>query len=129
MAVLPPLPAHSPSFHPFPPFTPTTPTPHPPTPPTPQEFAAFLRVQTVSELVVDRTASNELLKITFNMRWGGGGAVKRGGSWSAEGFAKGGVVSRMQQATQRVEEEAFNRRAGGRRALFSCGHACLKQPF
>ncbi|GBF88062.1 disulfide-isomerase [Raphidocelis subcapitata] len=31
------------------------------------EFAAFLRVQTVSELVVDRSASNELLKITFNI--------------------------------------------------------------
>jgi hypothetical protein len=34
----------------------------------PQELAAFLRVQTVSELVVDRSTSNELLKVTFNIR-------------------------------------------------------------
>jgi hypothetical protein len=45
----------------------------------PQEFAAFLRVQTASELVVDRSASNELLKVTFNIRWGsGGGGVQLG---------------------------------------------------
>ncbi|GBF88082.1 disulfide-isomerase [Raphidocelis subcapitata] len=31
------------------------------------EFAAYLRVQTVSELVVDRSHSNELVKVTFNI--------------------------------------------------------------
>lgn len=34
-----------------------------------QELSSFLRVQTVTEMVVDRTASNELLKVTFNIRW------------------------------------------------------------
>ncbi|KAI8472288.1 MAG: protein disulfide isomerase [Monoraphidium minutum] len=31
------------------------------------ELSSFLRTQTVSEMVVDRSASNELLKITFNL--------------------------------------------------------------
>lgn len=31
------------------------------------ELAAFLRVQTVSELIIDRSPSNELLKVTFNI--------------------------------------------------------------
>jgi hypothetical protein len=34
-------------------------------------------VQTVSELVVDRSASNELLKVTFNIRWAGSDATGR----------------------------------------------------
>jgi hypothetical protein len=33
-----------------------------------QEFGAFLSIQTETEMVVDRSASNDLLKITFNMR-------------------------------------------------------------
>lgn len=34
-----------------------------------QELSAFMRVQTVSEMVVDRSDSSELLKVTFNIRW------------------------------------------------------------
>lgn len=33
-----------------------------------QELGAFLSVRTTSELVVDRSPQNELLKITFNVR-------------------------------------------------------------
>lgn len=33
-----------------------------------QELSAFLSTRTTSELVVDRSPQNELLKITFNMR-------------------------------------------------------------
>lgn len=33
-----------------------------------QELSAFLSTKTTSELVVDRSPQNELLKITFNMR-------------------------------------------------------------
>jgi hypothetical protein len=33
-----------------------------------QEFGSFLKVQTQTELVVDRSPPSELLKITFNVR-------------------------------------------------------------
>lgn len=33
-----------------------------------QEFGAFLRLETTTELVVDRSPQNELLKINFNIR-------------------------------------------------------------
>lgn len=33
----------------------------------PQEFSAFMRVETKSELVVDRSRHGELLRINFNM--------------------------------------------------------------
>jgi hypothetical protein len=33
-----------------------------------QELSSFLSVRTTTELVVDRSAQNELLKVTFNVR-------------------------------------------------------------
>ncbi len=35
-----------------------------------QEFMSFMAVQTETEMVVDRSGTNDLLKITFNIRWG-----------------------------------------------------------
>jgi hypothetical protein len=34
-----------------------------------QELSSFLSVRTTTELVVDRSAQNELLKVTFNVRY------------------------------------------------------------
>lgn len=43
----------------------------PPEPRNLQELYAFLTTQTVSQLIVDRSSPNELLKINFNIRYGG----------------------------------------------------------
>jgi hypothetical protein len=36
--------------------------------PLPQELLSFMQTKTTTELIVDQSAANELLKVTFNIR-------------------------------------------------------------